>query len=86
MQDALTILADEMRRTTQMPLTQPLLQAAQEVIDTFQLRAGDAIQLASALAFIEAEPSAVTVLIASDTELLEAARQAGLETLNPAVS
>ena len=69
-----------------MPLTQPLLQAAQEVIDTFQLRAGDAIQLASALAFIEAEPSAETVLIASDTELLEAARQAGLETLNPAVS
>ncbi len=85
LEDALTQLNDEMRRSTQMPVTQTLLQAAYEIVGNFQLRAPDAIQLASALSFMEEERGMPLIFVCSDVELLQAAREAGLQVLNPAV-
>ncbi len=81
--DALEILEEEMRRTVQMPLTQVLLQRAHSVVDTFGLRAADAIQLASAFLFAETDSTADLVFVAADKELLAAAELAGIETWNP---
>ena len=80
---ALHILAEEMRRTEQMPLTQTLLHAAEEVMDHFPLRAADAIQLAAALAFSDMQTSEQIVFVACDKRLLAAATKVGLKTHDP---
>lgn len=56
---------------------------ARRVVDSTQLRALDAIQLATALLVMEANQDSTFILVASDRKLLEAAQANGLATLKP---
>lgn len=60
-----------------------VLAVARNVVDTSQLRALDALQLATALLVTQAAQTSALVLVASDKKLLEAAQASGLTTLNP---
>lgn len=65
--------------------TDSILESAVRLVDGFALRAYDAIQLATC-AFVAASGAASSppVFVCSDQELLRAARQEGLEALDPA--
>jgi len=57
--------------------------SANDVAERYALRAGDAIQLAAALAVKEALPGERFVLLASDKDLLQASQAAGIEAIDP---
>lgn len=80
---ALANLSEEMRRTEQMPLTQSVISIAEEVVDNFNLRAGDAMQLAAAIQYNELQANAYLVLVACDERLLAAAAAANMTWWNP---
>ena len=80
---AFSVLSEEMQRTEQMPLTQSLVGIAEEVVDHFDLRAGDALQLAAAIQYSELHTADTLVLVACDDKLLTAAVAAGLAKTNP---
>lgn len=80
---ALSALSEEMQRTEQMPLTQSLINIAEEVVDHFDLRAGDALQLGAAIQYSELHTAGNLVLVACDDRLLAAAVAVGLTKSNP---
>lgn len=65
------------------PVTDVLIATAVQVAERYALRPGDALQLASALAVRIDRPTTRCVLVTSDRQLLEAARDAGLDLLDP---
>lgn len=65
------------------PLDQAVAAAAVRTIERYTLKAPDAIHLTTALAINWANPSANCILVTSDVDLLRAADDAGLHTLNP---
>ena len=69
-----------------MDLTDAILLEAQRLLETHPLRAGDAIQLASALltnAQLQSANLPALIFLASDTRLLTAANSEGLQTDDP---
>lgn len=58
------------------------LQSLDEVIEKYALRGADSIHLSTALWFKHVVKTAIT-FVASDNELLQAAKNARLKTLNP---
>ena len=81
--DAIILLSGEVRRVIEIPISASVVQRACEIVDSLQLRALDAIQLATALQFIESEAESQIVFVSADAELLRAASKAGLEVLDP---
>lgn len=75
--DAYDELQDHWRSLVQVPLTERVLGRAQDLLWQSVLRAGDALQLASALVWQEQVMDAVT-LATFDARLAAAARQARL--------
>jgi len=66
------------------PVNDELVASAVDLADRYALRAGDALQLATALAVNAALPEdAAMVVVASDKDLVEACAVARIEALNP---
>jgi predicted nucleic acid-binding protein len=67
-------------------LTDTVLLEAQRLLENYPLRAGDAIQLASALLVntqLQSAKLPTLIFLASDTRLLNAAQTEGLQTDDP---
>jgi predicted nucleic acid-binding protein len=81
---ALEILRLEAARMVQQPINPAVLEAARQLIDRSTLRWPAALQLGSALTARDMFHGTAITFISSSQELLEAARNDGLETLDPA--
>lgn len=82
--DALEILRLEAARTVQQPLNPAVLEATRHLLDRTALRWPAALQLGAALTARDMFEGTEIVFVSSSPELLEAARNEGLEILNPA--
>jgi predicted nucleic acid-binding protein len=80
---ALGLLAADIRRIVEQPISSPVLDAASTLIDHYFLRAMDAVQLGCAIVARDLLSASDMRFIASDKELLEAARQEGFDVWNP---
>lgn len=67
------------------PSTSAVMEEAARLIDRHPLRAYDALQLAGCLVVRDGMPGPVT-FVCADSRLCDAARQEGLEALNPIAS
>lgn len=91
-QHEMTQLQEQMKADwkdlTDLPLTGDLVERAVALTERYKLRGADAVHLASALGLqnVLAEINETVVLVASDRDLLEAARDAGLHVENPALA
>jgi uncharacterized protein len=74
----------ETRFVTQM-VTDFVLDIASTLVDRHALRAFDAVQLAGYVALKNSAGSDVPVFVCSDQELLSAAKQEGMPTLDPCI-
>jgi predicted nucleic acid-binding protein len=75
------VLLDELRAGWREIAPGPAMrQKAEDFVDRFPLRAGDALQLASAWAWCQGHPSG-RPFISSDAQLLDAARQLGFNVI-----
>jgi predicted nucleic acid-binding protein len=81
---ALDLLAVEMRRMVEQPVNPPVLEAAGALAERHYLRAMDAVQLGCAVVARDLLSAPDMRLIASDKDLLEAARAEGFEVWDPA--
>ena len=81
---AIVSLAEETRRIVEHPITEQILAEAAALVDRHNLRALDAIQLASALlAKLTLTLQDSLTFVASDRKLLDAAYKEGLATWDP---
>lgn len=80
---ALEILRLEAARMVQQPLNPAVLEAARQLLDRTTLRWPSALQLGAALTARDMFQGTEILFVSSSAELLEAARQEGLETLDP---
>jgi predicted nucleic acid-binding protein len=80
---ALDALAAEMKLMIEQPINPSVLEAANTLIDRHYLRALDAVQLGCAIVARDLMAAPDMRLIASDVDLLEAARAEGFGTWNP---
>lgn len=80
---ALEILRLEAARMVQQPLNPAVLECARQLLDRVPLRWASALQLAAALTAREMFQGTEIVFVSSSPELLEAAQNEGLETLDP---
>lgn len=80
---ALDILRLEAARTVQQPLNPAVLENARQVLDRTTLRWPAALQLGAALNAREMFQGMQIIFVSSSPDLLEAARNEGMETLNP---
>ena len=71
-------------RILRQPLNESVLETASALIDTYPLRAYDAVQLAGCLVLRAAAGRDQPVFVCADIELLETATRLRLSTLNPA--
>jgi predicted nucleic acid-binding protein len=84
---AIAILNSEMRRVVEYPLSSIVLDEASVLIDRQNVRALDALHLATALiAARTLNPGDTVQFVASDQRLLKAAMAEGLETWDPATT
>ena len=81
---ALETLRLESARMVQQPLNPGVLEAAHQLLDRTALRWPDALQLGAALAARDMFPGTAITFVSASTALLEAAKNEGLETLDPA--
>lgn len=81
---ALETLRLESARMVQQPLNPGVLEAAHQLLDRTALRWPDALQLGAALAARDMFPGTAITFVSASAALLEAARNEGLETLDPA--
>lgn len=83
--DLQTELKNDWSDLTGLPLGKESAERAVELARQYRLRAADAVHLATALSLQNAlrETHETVVLVASDRELLEAARAAGLKVEDP---
>jgi uncharacterized protein len=80
---ALEILRLEAARMVQQPLNPAVLEAARQLLDRTTLRWPSALQLGAALTARDMFQGTEVVFVSSAPELLEVARNEGLETLDP---
>jgi uncharacterized protein len=80
---ALEILRLEAARMVQQPLNPAVLEAARQVLDRTTLRWPAALQLGSAMTARDMFQGTAITFVSSSQELLEAARDEGLETMDP---
>jgi predicted nucleic acid-binding protein len=80
---ALEILRLEAARMVQQPLNPAVLEAARQLLDRTTLRWPSALQLGAALTARDMFAGTGIVFVSAAPELLEAARDEGLETLDP---
>jgi uncharacterized protein len=80
---ALEILRLEAARMVQQPLNPAVLEAARQLLDRTALRWPSALQLGAALAARDMFQGTEVVFVSSAPDLLDAARDEGLETLDP---
>ncbi len=80
---ALDILRLEAARMVQQPLNPAVLEIARQLLDRTTLRWPSTLQLAAALNAREMFQGTPIIFVSSSPELLEAARNEGLETLDP---
>jgi predicted nucleic acid-binding protein len=71
-------------RILRQPLNESVLETASALIDTYPLRAYDAVQLAGCLVLRAAAGRDQPVFVCADLDLLETANRLKLSTLNPA--
>jgi len=81
---ALEVLRLEAARTVQEPLNPAVLESARQLLDRTHLRWPDALQLAAAMVAREMFQGTEIIFVSSSGPLLEAARNEGLQTINPA--
>jgi predicted nucleic acid-binding protein len=81
---AIESLSEELRNLNIHPMTSRTHGLAIELVDRHDLRALDAIQLATAVLADISLPDDAFQFVASDTRLLKAAKAEGFETWNPA--
>jgi len=81
---ALETLRLESARMVQQPLNPGVLEAAHQLLDRTALRWPDALQLGAALAARDMFPGTAITFVSASAALLEAAKNEGLETLDPA--
>ena len=81
---ALEILRLEAARMVQQPLNPAVLEAARQLLDRSNLRWPAALQLGAALTAREMFQGTGILFVSSSPELLEAARNEGMEVLDPA--
>jgi uncharacterized protein len=81
---ALEILRLEAARMVQQPLNPAVLEAARQLLDRTTLRWPAALQLGSALTARDMFQGTQIIFVSSSLELLDAARNEGLEILDPA--
>ena len=81
---ALEILRLEAARMVQQPLNPAVLEIARQLLDRTSLRWPATLQLATALNAKEMFQGTEIVFVSSSRELLSAAQNEGLETLDPA--
>ena len=80
---ALEILRLEAARMVQQPLNPAVLEAARQLLDRTRLRWPAALQLAAALTARDMFQGTPIVFVSASGDLLDAAREEGLETLDP---
>lgn len=80
---ARNILRVEAARMVQQPLNPAVLEAARQMLDRFDLRGTEAMQLGAAMVAREMFQGMQVVFVSADAKLLEAARESGFEILNP---
>ncbi len=78
------ILRVEAARMVQQPLNPAVLEAARQVLDHYELRSTEALQLGSAIIAREMFQGMQIVFVSSDARLLDAAGESGFEIFNPA--
>ncbi len=83
-EQAFARIDQESGRIFQLPFTPLLIRQASEVILHCDLRALDAIQLASALQYQHSLLGATVTFVVSDKKLIVAAQQLGMNVLDPA--
>jgi hypothetical protein len=81
---ALEILRLEAARMVQQPLNPAVLEAARQLLDRTTLRWQAALQLGSALTARDMFQGTPIKFVSSSQDLLDAAREEGLEVLDPA--
>jgi predicted nucleic acid-binding protein len=80
---ALEVLRLESARMVQQPLNPAVLEAARQLLDRTALRWPQALQLGAVLAARDMFKGTEIVFVSSSAPLLEAARNEGLETIDP---
>jgi predicted nucleic acid-binding protein len=80
---AINALDGDINRLVQQPVLPPVLDAANAMVERHYLRALDAIQLASAIIARDLMQAPDMRFIASDKQLLEAAKNEGFAIWNP---
>jgi len=81
---ALELLRLESARMVQQPLNPGVLEAARQLLDRTTLRWPEALQLGSVLAARDMFPSTGITFVSASAALLEAAKNEGFETIDPA--
>jgi predicted nucleic acid-binding protein len=79
---ARNILRVESARMVQQPLNQAVLESARQMLDKYQLRSGDALQIGAACVAREMFQGMETIFVSCDTRLLQAARTERFEIMN----
>lgn len=82
---ALDILRLEAARMVQEPLNPAVLEAARQLIDRSALRWPDTLQLAAAIAARDMFQGTEIIFVSSSSQLLNAAKTEGFQTLDPAI-
>jgi|SRR5665213_1764686 len=80
---ALGFLDADMKRVVEQPILPSVLEAANAMVERHYLRAMDAVQLGCAIVARDVMTAPDMRFIASDKNLLEAARKEGFDTWNP---
>ena len=81
---ALENLRIESARMVQQPLNPGVLEAARQLLDRTALRWPDALQLGAALTARDMFPGTTITFVSASAHLLDAAKNEGLEALDPA--
>jgi len=82
-EEALEVLRLESARTVQQPLNPAVIEAARQLLDRSALKWPAALQLGAALAARDIFKGTAIQFVSSSPVLLNAARDEGLETLDP---
>ena len=80
---AFEILRIEAARMVQEPLNPAVLESARQLLDRTKLRWTDALQLGAALVAREMFRSTAIIFVSASSQLLEAAKSEGMQTLDP---
>ncbi len=81
---ARSILRLEAARMVQQPLNPAVLEAARQLLDRYEMRSTEALQLGAAVVAREMFQGMEIVFVSGEPRLLEAAKSERFQTLNPA--